>query len=110
MADHKTNIKVRSDIIEVLFDNSKDIPDGVYLKVCNLLQNFRFFPHNDLELDDFEHDMIVIRRYEIAEAERQETQRREQRRERRRYVTNPETGRRVLRDGRIGRSIARQNE
>ena len=161
-----SNKQVRSQIMEVLDDNSKHIPEGVYLELCNLLQKFQFENKVDSDKifntlamlqvlgdrgmtareagsivrDTREEEIRIARRENLQEysddeveteqrvinVESDESEGDERPRERRvnreqnavqvinvtanrsRYVTNPETGRRVLRNGRIGRMLARQ--
>ena len=37
-----TNKQIRSDIMSIIDNNSHNIPDGVYLELCNKLQKFNF--------------------------------------------------------------------
>lgn len=128
------NKQVRSDIMSILDDNSKNIPEGVYLELCNKLQKFKFEdkpkPKRYLVIYDSDNEYAgevemteeqeaemaaaeaaAILREEIEEAEEAAAIiRRNARKETKssKYVTNPETGRRVLRDGRIGKKLAKQ--
>ena len=43
-----TNTQIRSEIMEILDDNSKNIPEGVYLELCNKLQKFKFYDCKDV--------------------------------------------------------------
>jgi hypothetical protein len=142
------NQQVRSDIMSVLDDNSKDIPDGVYLELCNKLQEFKFkdrvveIDADGLSFADHRHRTAFLRRqnselnHQIVrltaagiEANRARLLAREEERRLARvnaealedwrrsnpqhvyrpgkYIVNPETGRDVLRTGRIGRRLAR---
>ena len=99
-----SNQRTRDEIMEILDNNSKDIPDGVYLELCNKLMKFKF--DDEDEIQDRESIMLdLIRTQNILII----TQNSESSRENlRRYVINPDTGRQVLRRGRVGRRLARQ--
>lgn len=128
------NKNIRSQIMEIIDDNSKDIPEGVYLQLCNKLQEFTFEEESNRDfLNDIDYMVYsdsdsepegrtrATRRVVNAEqhfarrearmARQSEARLAEQQLvnpEARRYIINPETNRQVLRTGRIGRALARQ--
>jgi hypothetical protein len=104
---------LRAQIRQLFIDNPVHIPEYVYVEVCELKQRLE----DDDYVDDRERSQDIRRMEEIIEeiyllVEAAEA--REQRdkwhegQARAKYVTNPATGRQVLRTGRIGRALAKQ--
>ncbi len=95
-----SNKQIRSNIMEILDNNSKNIPDGVYLELCNELQKFNFVDNDEDKIIEEANRIIMARRNarNVEAAEYHE----------RMYVINPETGRQVYRNGRIGRRLTRE--
>ena len=107
------NKNIRSEIMEIIDNNSKNIPEGLYLQLCNKLVEFDF----DIDygtivdtiseidsIDDLYFDQ-ESRRISLENELMKRVLLRQIRNER--YVINPVTGREVLRNGRIGRRLAR---
>jgi hypothetical protein len=104
--------------MSILDDNSKDIPDGVFLLLSNKLMEFSF-ERTEITSTEAEDEARRQAEREARNAAWLEREARlaawQERRDAReiaarptRHVTNPATGRQVLRNGRIGRALARQ--
>ncbi len=105
------NRKIRNEIMEILDNHSKDIPDGVYLELCNKLQKFDFDnekinpeDYQSIEqLDSVINPLVRARNVFVLEERRRRMDEYD-----RKYILNPETGRDVLRTGRVGRRLVAQ--
>ena len=99
------NTAVRNKILEVLDNNSKDIPEGVYLQLCNLLKKFKI----EEKIEEKNEDLIIsfVRRGDrLVEEERIAVV--AERTEATRKILNPATGRMVSIHGKIGRRLINQ--
>lgn len=99
-----SNKQIRSEIMEIIDNNSKNIPEGVYLELCDKLQKFNF----SSEKKNQDEDDILLEAEVILERRAEREHRQFMAAHNARYITNPVTGREVLRTGRIGRALARQ--
>lgn len=81
------NERIKEDILEILHNNTKNIPEDVYLELCNYLMKFNFkkeSPENILEKYKNLVDSPLLPN---------------------RHIINPDTGRYVLRTGKIGKRL-----
>lgn len=109
-----TNKEIRQEIINLLDDNSENIQEGLYIQLCNKLGLLNFDqllidPEllNDPDLERASTEAFLI--YEKIK-EIQDIRRLHQKNEirRRLYVFNDKTGRFVLKTGRTGQRILKQ--
>lgn len=121
-----SNKQLRSDIMNIIDDNSRHISEGSYLELCNKLQKMNFCedspfipesgPLHETIIEAFEdiYDEVSSKyvarikelKKEIKELKKEASVKQLEKTSK--YVVNPETGRKVLRDGRIGKKLAKQ--